>query len=62
MSQVEGKSTQHMDPFTIKVLTYNIHKGFDIYHRQFVLHLVREQLQAVNVSNFARARVTIRGW
>ena len=38
-----------MTPFTIKVLTYNIHKGFDIYNREFVLHMMREQLHAVNV-------------
>ena len=48
-AQAGGKSYRHMAPFTIKVLTYNIHKGFDIYNRQFVLHLIREQLQAVNV-------------
>ena len=38
-----------MAPFTFKVLTYNIHKGFDLYNRQFVLHMIREQLHAVNV-------------
>ena len=38
-----------MAPFTFKVLTYNIHKGFDIYNRQFVLHQIREQLRSVNV-------------
>lgn len=38
-----------MTPFTLKVLTYNIHKGFDIYNREFVLHLIREQLHAADV-------------
>jgi endonuclease/exonuclease/phosphatase family metal-dependent hydrolase len=38
-----------MARFTFKVLTYNIHKGFDLYNRQFVLHMIREQLRAVNV-------------
>jgi endonuclease/exonuclease/phosphatase family metal-dependent hydrolase len=38
-----------MTQLTFKVLTYNIHKGFDLYNRQFVLHLIREQLRTVNV-------------
>jgi Metal-dependent hydrolase len=31
------------------VLTYNIHKGFDVGNRQFVLHRMRELLRDVNV-------------
>ncbi len=33
----------------IKVLTYNIHKGFDRYNRDFVLHRIKEQLQGAEV-------------
>ena len=33
----------------LKVLTYNIHKGFNRYNRQFVLHRMREQLQRAAV-------------
>jgi endonuclease/exonuclease/phosphatase family metal-dependent hydrolase len=29
----------------IKVLTYNIHKGFNRYNRDFVLHKIKDQLQ-----------------
>jgi endonuclease/exonuclease/phosphatase family metal-dependent hydrolase len=29
----------------IKVLTYNIHKGFDRYNRDFVLHKIKDRLQ-----------------
>lgn len=38
-----------MGSLAIKVLTYNIHKGFDIYNREFVLHKIRDQLQKVDV-------------
>jgi len=38
-----------MDSFTIKVLTYNIHKGFDLFNREFVLHKIRDQLQMADV-------------
>jgi endonuclease/exonuclease/phosphatase family metal-dependent hydrolase len=38
-----------MSPFTFKILTYNIHKGFDIFNREFVLHEIREQLRSVDV-------------
>ena len=31
------------------VLTYNIHKGFSVGNRQFVLHRMREQLRATDV-------------
>ena len=33
----------------IKVLTYNIHKGFDRYNRDFVLHKMRDQLRDAEV-------------
>lgn len=33
----------------LKVLTYNIHKGFSRYNRNFVLHEIRHQLQATDV-------------
>ncbi|MFT5658288.1 MAG: endonuclease/exonuclease/phosphatase family metal-dependent hydrolase [Gammaproteobacteria bacterium] len=33
----------------IKVLTYNIHKGFDVYNRNFVLHKIRQQLESIDV-------------
>lgn len=33
----------------IKILTYNIHKGFDRYNRAFVLHRIKEQLQQADV-------------
>ena len=29
---------------SFKVLTYNIHKGFDRYNREFVLHRIKQQL------------------
>ena len=31
------------------ILTYNIHKGFDRYNRDFVLHRIKEQLQHTEV-------------
>ena len=31
------------------ILTYNIHKGFDRYNRDFVLHRIKEQLQGTRV-------------
>ena len=34
---------------SLKVLTYNIHKGFDRYNRDFVLHRIKEQLQSAEV-------------
>ncbi len=33
----------------IKILTYNIHKGFDRRNRAFVLHRIKEQLQQADV-------------
>jgi endonuclease/exonuclease/phosphatase family metal-dependent hydrolase len=33
----------------IKVLTYNIHKGFDRYNRDFVLHRIKDHLQSAEV-------------
>lgn len=32
-----------------KVLTYNIHKGFDLGNRQFILHDIRDHLHAADV-------------
>lgn len=37
-----------MSSVTIDVLTYNVHKGFSIGNREFVLHQMREQLHASN--------------
>ena len=34
---------------SIKILTYNIHKGFSASNRQFVLYQMREQLQSADV-------------
>ena len=33
----------------IKVLTYNIHKGFDRYNRDFVLHKIKDHLKNAEV-------------
>lgn len=33
----------------IKLLTYNIHKGFDRHNRDFVLHQIRQQLRSAEV-------------
>lgn len=33
----------------LTVLTYNIHKGFNRYNRDFVLHRIRHQLESVDV-------------
>ncbi|MDH3219799.1 MAG: endonuclease/exonuclease/phosphatase family protein [Gammaproteobacteria bacterium] len=33
----------------INILTYNIHKGFDRYNRDFVLHKIKEHLQNAEV-------------
>jgi endonuclease/exonuclease/phosphatase family metal-dependent hydrolase len=33
----------------IKILTYNIHKGFDRYNRDFVLHRIKDHLQNAEV-------------
>ncbi len=33
----------------IKILTYNIHKGFDRYNRDFVLHRIKDHLQSAEV-------------
>ena len=33
----------------LKVLTYNIHKGFDRRNREFVLHEIREHLHLADV-------------
>ncbi len=38
-----------MASITLKVITYNIHKGFSIANRRFVLHQMREQLQRAGV-------------
>ena len=38
-----------MDKFTFKILTYNIHKGFDMFNREFVLHQIRDQLRSADV-------------
>lgn len=37
-----------MSRIPLKILTYNIHKGFNITNRKFVLHKIREILQATN--------------
>jgi endonuclease/exonuclease/phosphatase family metal-dependent hydrolase len=33
----------------VKVLTYNIHKGFDRYNRGFILRRIKEQLQKTDI-------------
>jgi len=33
----------------LNILTYNIHKGFDRYNRDFVLHRMREQLRQAEI-------------
>lgn len=38
-----------MTAVNLKVMTYNIHKGFSFANRKFVLHQMREQLQAADV-------------
>jgi endonuclease/exonuclease/phosphatase family metal-dependent hydrolase len=38
-----------MDSVPLKILTYNIHKGFSTGNRRFVLHQIREQLRHANV-------------
>ena len=38
-----------MSEYTINILTYNIHKGFDIYNRDFILHKIRDQLHSLDV-------------
>jgi endonuclease/exonuclease/phosphatase family metal-dependent hydrolase len=37
-----------MVPITLKVLTYNIHKGFNFGNTRFVLHQIRDLLHEVN--------------
>lgn len=38
-----------MSPVQIKLLTYNIHKGFNITNRRFVLHQMRDILRETHV-------------
>ena len=33
----------------LSVLTYNIHKGFDRFNRDFVLHRIKEMLQSIDI-------------
>lgn len=37
-----------MKQTSLKVITYNIHKGFSITNRRFVLHQIREHLQSAD--------------
>ena len=37
-----------MESNTLKVLTYNIHKGFNSTNRQFILHGIKESIRQVN--------------
>lgn len=37
-----------MQTNTLKVLTYNIHKGFNSTNRQFILHDIKESIRQVN--------------
>ena len=37
-----------MSDTTIKVLTYNIHKGFSTSNRHFILHDIKESLRLVD--------------
>lgn len=34
-------------PLTVKILTVNVHKGFTVFNRRFVLHELREAVRAV---------------
>ena len=40
---------REMHPTTLRILTYNIHKGFSAGNTRFILHQVREQLLNVDV-------------
>jgi len=37
-----------MQTNTLKVLTYNIHKGFNSTNRHFILHDIKESIRQVN--------------
>ena len=37
-----------MNKNIIKILTYNIHKGFSVGNRRFVLHEIKDALRRVN--------------
>ena len=37
-----------MSETIINILTYNIHKGFSVANRRFVLHDIKESLRQVN--------------
>jgi endonuclease/exonuclease/phosphatase family metal-dependent hydrolase len=38
-----------MDRSQLQILTYNIHKGFSVGNQRFVLHQIRDALEAANV-------------
>jgi endonuclease/exonuclease/phosphatase family metal-dependent hydrolase len=38
-----------MESITLQIVTYNIHKGFSIGNRRFVLHQIRDALQVIDV-------------
>jgi endonuclease/exonuclease/phosphatase family metal-dependent hydrolase len=43
---IEMKQTQ--SDFNLKILTYNIHKGFTVGKVRFILHEIKEALQTIN--------------
>ncbi|WP_295855508.1 endonuclease/exonuclease/phosphatase family protein [uncultured Xylophilus sp.] len=40
--------TAPLQPFTFKVLTVNIHKGFTSFNRRFILHELRDAVRAIS--------------
>jgi len=45
----KNPGSQSLGRSMIKILTYNIHKGFDRYNRDFVLHRIKDHLQNADV-------------
>ena len=43
-----GDISRIMQTNTLKVLTYNIHKGFNSTNRQFILHDIKESIRQVD--------------
>ena len=57
--------------FQLRMLTYNIHKGFNMGNTRFVLHQIRDALESANVDliflqeiqgNHSGRRSRVRGW
>jgi endonuclease/exonuclease/phosphatase family metal-dependent hydrolase len=45
----------------INILTYNIHKGFDRFNRDFVLHKIKDQLHEAEVDVVLLQEIQGRG-